>query len=410
MIYLISGISYHIDCGGLINSTDPFGTTWLSDRFYTGGTTAIVSEPLIFRHPQEKNLRFFPLSSGKKNCYIIPNLPTGRYYFRTFTVYDNYDGKSHPPSFDASIEGTLVFSWRSPWSEDLARHGAYSDLFAFIGDGEADFCFYSLSTDSPVIGSFQLVQVNPMSYNSTAIGENFILVNYGRLTCGSEQWGPGFSNDTDVFGRSWQSDSSFIIPSLKQSVRVLSTKNSVSGTDQQPNYFPMKLYQKAVTVGGTGVLEYELPVDAKLDYLVWLHFAEIDSNVKKAGQRVFDVVINGNNATRIDIFAKVGSFAAYSWSCTMKNLSSSALIVKLVGVVGSPLLSGLENYALVPRDLSTAPEQGMCVLLFYMHDFLVIALFFFFFVRRYFSEKGLCMSSISGGVIACFPCYLWWSF
>ena len=247
-----------------------------------------------------------------------------------------------------------------------------------------------------------------MSYNSTAIGENFILVNYGRLTCGSEQWGPGFSNDTDVFGRSWQSDSIFIIPSLKQSVRVLSTAKSVSGADQQPNYFPMKLYQKAVTVGGTGVLEYELPVDAKLDYLVWLHFAEIDSSVKKAGQRVFDVVINGNNATRIDIFAKVGSFAAYSWSYTMKNLSSSALSVKLVGVVGSPLLSGLENYALVPRDLSTAPEQGMCVLLFYRHDFLGIALYCF--VLHYFSEMGLCMSSISGGFITCFPCYLWWNF
>lgn len=255
-----------------------------------------------------------------------------------------------------------MFSWRSPWSEDLARHGAYSDLFAFIGDGEADFCFYSLATDSPVIGSLQLVQVDPLSYNSTFIGENFILVNYGRLTCGSEQWGPGFSNDTDFFGRSWQSDSKFIIPSLKQSVRVLSTTKSVSGTDQQPNYFPMKLYQKAVTSGGSGILEYELPVDAKLDYLVWLHFAEIDSSVKKAGQRVFDVLINGNNATRIDIFAKVGSFAAYSWSYTMKNLSSSALSVKLVGVVGSPLLSGLENYALVPRDLSTAPDQGMCVL------------------------------------------------
>lgn len=201
-----------------------------------------------------------------------------------------------------------------------------------------------------------------MSYNSTAIGENFILVNYGRLTCGSEQWGPGFSNDTDVFGRSWQADSDFIIPNLKQLVRVLSTANSVSGTDQQPNYFPMKLYQKAVTIGGNGVLEYKLPVDAKLDYLVWLHFAEIDSSVKKAGQRVFDVFINGNNATRLDIFAKVGSFAAHSWSYTVKNLSSLTLTVKLVGVVGSPLLSGLENYALVPRDLSTAPEQGMCVL------------------------------------------------
>ena len=258
------------------------------DRFYTGGSTAIVSEPLLFKHPQEQTLRYFPPSSGKKNCYIIPNLPNGRYYVRTFTVYDNYDGKSHSPSFDASIEGTVVFSWRSPWSEDLARSGAYSDLFAFVSDGQADVCFYSIATDPPVIGSLELVQVDPLSYDSGEIGRDFILVNYGRLSSGSGQWGPGFSNDTDLFGRSWQSDSDFRRPETKKSVHVITTKNAIAGTEKSPNYFPMKLYQTAVTVSGDGVLEYELEVDAKLDYLLWFHFAEIDSTVKKAGQRVFD--------------------------------------------------------------------------------------------------------------------------
>ncbi|KAM1075692.1 hypothetical protein ACFX15_001062 [Malus domestica] len=61
----------------LSDQTDPFNTTGLSDRFFTGGATSVVSEPLQFHHPQEKTLRYFPLSSGKKNCYIIPNLPSG---------------------------------------------------------------------------------------------------------------------------------------------------------------------------------------------------------------------------------------------------------------------------------------------------------------------------------------------
>ena len=34
------------------------------------------------------------------------------------------------------------------------------------------------------------------------------------------------------------------------------------------------------------------------------------------------------------------------------------LSVKLVGVVGAPLICGIENYALVPSDPSTVPEQG----------------------------------------------------
>lgn len=357
-VCFLTDVSYYIDCGGPTNTTDPFNTTWISDRYYSGGSVAIVSEPLLFHHSQEKTLRYFPLSFGKKNCYTV-SLPNGRYYFRTFTVYDNYDGKSHSPSFDASVEGTLVYSWRSPWPESLARDGAYSDLFAYVTDGQADFCFYSIATDPPVIGSLQINQIDPNAYDAASIGHSFILVNYGRLTCGSPQWGPGFTNDTDYFGRSWQSDFSFQshIASSSSALRKIGSNHAISGTNTPPNYFPAKLYQTAVTTDG-GEIQYDLEVDAKLDYLLWFHFAELDSSVNKEGQRVFDVLVNGNNVNRIDIYKEVGGFAAYTWSYTVKNLSSTVLTVRLVKVVGSPVISGLENYALVPVDLSTVPDQG----------------------------------------------------
>uniref|UniRef100_A0A7N0U1F9 Malectin-like domain-containing protein n=1 Tax=Kalanchoe fedtschenkoi TaxID=63787 RepID=A0A7N0U1F9_KALFE len=351
-----AAVSLRIDCGGNANSTDAFGTTWLSDRYFTAGYPSIVSEPLLFRSVHEKTLRFFPISSGKKNCYVIPSLPDGRYFFRTFIVYDNYDGKSQSPSFDVSVEGTLVFSWRSPWSEGIARNGAYSDLFAFVKDGEADVCFYSIATDPPVIASLEVLQIDQLSYDSAALGDSLILVNYGRLSCGSSQWGPGFSNDSDRFSRSWQSDVEFRSPD-SAGFKSLSALNNVKYTDQAPNYFPMKLYQEAVTVAGEGPLEYDLQVDAKMDYLLWFHFAEIDSTVNKAGKRVFDVMVNGKNISRVDIYDKVGGFAAYDFNYVVKNLSNMRLNVKLLPVIGKPIISGLENYALVPADLSTRPEQ-----------------------------------------------------
>lgn len=186
-------------------------------------------------------------------------------------------------------------------------------------------------------------------------------MNYGRLSCGSEQWGPGFTNDADRFGRSWQSDSELRTGANR--VVAVSTRNSIGGTDQKPNYFPSKLYQSAATTAetaeeGGGVLEYELSVDAKLDYLVWLHFAEIEERVRKVGERVFDVFINGENLTRVDIYKQVGGFAAFTWHHTVKNLSSSVLSLKLVGVVGAPIICGIENYALVPGDPSTVAQQG----------------------------------------------------
>ncbi|RYR56503.1 hypothetical protein Ahy_A05g022199 isoform A [Arachis hypogaea] len=366
------GFSYHIDCGSPTNTTDPFNTTWLSDRYFSGGATSIVSEPLLFQHPHEKTLRFFPTSSGKKNCYTLPLPPPSstssahrRFLLRTFVVYDNYDGKAHPPSFDVSVRSTIVFSWRSPWPSSLSRRGAYSDLLA-SSPSDADavpVCFYSFATDPPVISSLEVFSVDPNSYDAASTATtDIVLVNYGRLSCGSGQWGPGFSADSDRFGRSWQADSDYRTANSDKFVAV-STKYGIKGTDQKPNYFPEKLYQTAVTTAEEegGVIEYELSVDAKLDYLLWLHFAEIEGKVRKAGERVFDVWVNDENLTRIDIYRSVGGFAAYTWHHTVKNLSSSVLSVKLKGVKGAPLICGVENYALVPNDPSTVPQQAVAM-------------------------------------------------
>ncbi|CAH9082061.1 unnamed protein product [Cuscuta epithymum] len=357
--------SIHIDCGGHANSVDAFNTTWVADRYYTGGASSIVSEPLIFRHQQEKTVRYFPISSGKKNCYVIPDISNGKYLLRTFTVYDNFDGKSQPPSFDVSVEGTLVFSWRSPWDESIARAGAYSDLFFPVSDSEADICFYSIATDSPVIASLELIQVDPASYlvNDTAIQSllnTSILVNYGRFSSGSEKWGHGFSDDTDRFGRSWTSDADFRSPAtVGTSIKAISAVKAIANADKPPNYFPLKLYQTAVTVVGEGnmSLEYTLQVDAKLDYLICLHFAELDLSIYRKGQRVFDVEVNGENVTRMDIYDRVGDFAAHDWFHVVKNLTNSTLSVKLVSVVGAPIICGLENYAIVPSDPKTVADQ-----------------------------------------------------
>lgn len=352
-------VSYHIDCGGSATITDQFGTNWLSDRYFTGGATSVVSEPLRFSLQPEKTIRYFPpTTSGKKNCYLVNVTGSGRYLFRTFTVYDNYDGKGRAPSFQVSVEGTVVFSYRSPWTENFARDGSYSDLIAFVSsDGEADVCFYSIATDPPVVGTLEIVEVDSAAYDSSSLGPGgHVLVNYGRLSCGQDQWGSGFSNDSDLFGRSWQSDLDFRSKNAK-GVLVISTINEIAGVNQKPNYFPMKLYQVGITVGSGGVLAYELQVDAKLDYLLWFHFAEFDSQVTKAGQRVFDVLVNGVNVNRIDVFQQVGKFKAYDWHYVAKNLSSTTLTVKLNPVVGSPILCGLENYAIVPNDIATVPDQ-----------------------------------------------------
>ncbi|KAL8153337.1 hypothetical protein V2J09_011097 [Rumex salicifolius] len=350
--------SYHIDCGSSTTSADSLGTTWLSDRYFTGGSSSVVSEPLRFQLLSQKTLRFFPPTiSGKKNCYLIPVPPSSRFLLRTFIVYDNYDGKSHPPTFQVSVEGTVVFTYRSPWPESLSRDGSYSDLFAFVSDGEADVCFYSIATDPPVVASLEVLQVDPASYEAPSLASRPILVNYGRITCGDDQWGPGFTNDTDAFGRTWQSDADFQ-SSEARGILPVSTTESISKSNAAPNFFPEKLYQSAVTVPENGNLEYEFIVDARMDYLLWFHFAEIDRAVTRPGERVFDVLIDGVNVKRIDVLKQAGAaFSAFDWHYVAKNLSTTTLSVRFAHVSGAPFLSALENYALVPNDLSTEPDQ-----------------------------------------------------
>ncbi|KAK7391437.1 hypothetical protein VNO78_19853 [Psophocarpus tetragonolobus] len=351
-------INININCGTSTNSTDSFNTTWLSDRFFTGGSTALVSEPLNFPLPSEKTLRFFPpSSSGKKNCYTFPSLPSpARYLIRTFTVYDNYDANSRPPSFDVALSSTVLFSWRSPWPQHTARYGAYSDLFASLPNTSSslDLCFYGFATDAPLISSLQLLQLHPAAY---AAPHNVFLVNYGRISCAATQpWGPAFTNHTDRFARSWLPASTFqTLPLNPYQVHFLSTGNTISAADREPNYFPMKLYQSAATTEGR--LQYEFSVDAKMDYRVWLHFAEIDSSVNEAGERVFDIFINDDNVTRLDIYSQVGAFSALTLNFTVHNLTSNLLKLKLLPVVGAPLISAIENYAFVPVDPSTLPLQ-----------------------------------------------------
>ncbi|URE25135.1 Di-glucose binding within endoplasmic reticulum [Musa troglodytarum] len=341
-----AGVGLNIDCGGTSNFTSEFGRPWVADGYYSGGAVGLVAEPHHFRLPQERTLRLFPpVSAGKKNCYSVP-LPPGRYYLRTFTVYDNYDSKLRTPSFDVSFEGTLVFTWRSPWPEAAARSGAYADFIAAVPDGDADLCFCSIATDPPVIASVEVAAIHPLAYGAASTGVDLILVNYGRLTAGSSLFGPGFTNDSDAFSRVWQPDAYFRRRDVP--VKALSTGgHQILGANQAPNYFPVKLYETAVTtVNSADALVYLLPpVDTHLDYMVWFHFAEIDSGVTMAGQRVFDVLIGGENATRIDIYKEVGGFIAFKWHYIVENLTSTPLVVKLVPVVGKPIICGLENYA-----------------------------------------------------------------
>lgn len=342
--------SVNIDCGGYNNFTNNVDQMWLADNYFSGGLVANVSTPQNFLRVQEQSLRYFPISEGKKNCYEI-GVPVGRYMIQMFFAYNNYDNLNHSPSFDVSVEGTVVFSWRYPWTDASDNYGAYSDLYAFILDGSATLCFYSIGTDAPVIGSLELLQVDDASYMSNSTGQSVIVANYGRITAGNSSFGPGFDNVTDQGGRSWEIDDDYT-NNLKN---FYSTSQAIVGADVAPDYWPARLYQTCRYVVQPGVpIIYNFLVDAELDYQVWFHFAEIDPSITAAGQRVFNVSVNSEMVLGgLDLFQRVGPNTAFDFLYTVRNLTGGDLVISFIPQVGTPVICGLEVLAILKADIAT---------------------------------------------------------
>ncbi|KAL3699233.1 hypothetical protein R1sor_017255 [Riccia sorocarpa] len=347
-----SGVILRIDCGGFTNFTNQFSQTWIADSYFTGGSVSSVSEPDNFPQQQERTVRYFPISLGKKHCYVVP-VPTGRYFIRMYFVYDNYDHKWTTPSFDVSVEGTVVFSWRSPWDPDIAKRGAYSDLHAFVEDGFATVCLYSWATDAPVIGSLEIVQVDDQSYNAVSTGRDVILVNYGRITAGNSSFGAGLSNDTELGGRAWEMDSAY--SSSTYSSSLITTTEPIRNVNTAPNYYPERLFQSARVAATNGSIQYHFIVDSSLDYMLLFHFAEIGMSISGPGQRLFSVSVNDRVIfPGVDIFNLTGgNYAALTLNYTYRNLSDTNLTVTFTGVNAAPLISGMEVLAMLQIEIGT---------------------------------------------------------
>ncbi|OAE31305.1 hypothetical protein AXG93_1962s1620 [Marchantia polymorpha subsp. ruderalis] len=353
-LFLCGGVVIRIDCGGFTDFTNQFNESWIADAYYTGGSVSSVSDPGNFVQEQERTIRYFPISLGKKHCYVVP-VPTGRYFIRMFFVYDNYDHKSTTPSFDVSVEGTVVFSWRSPWADDIAMRGAYSDLHAFVEDGFATVCLYSWATDSPLLGALEILQVDNLSYDAVSTGQEVILVNYGRITAGNSSFGAGLSNDTELGGRAWEIDTSFsTTPKL-----LITTTEPIRNTNVAPNYFPERLFQSARVAPTNLSMSYNFTVDSSLDYMLWFHFAEFEPSISGPGQRVFNITVNEDVIfTEVDVFKLAGNYAALSLNYTYSNLTDTNLVVTFEPVIGEPLICGMEVLAILEVEIGTDSREA----------------------------------------------------
>lgn len=112
---------------------------------------------------------------------------------------------------------------------------------------------------------------------------------------------------------------------------------AISGTSADPMYRSRR-YGFA---GGPPVV-LELPVAEEGLYFVRLHFAELSNAVSRAGQRVFDVQLEGSlRIEDVDVMKLAGKRAAATRERTIW-VNDGVLTVELLPQVGRPMLSGVE--------------------------------------------------------------------
>lgn len=346
-----------ISCGARQNiHSPPTNTLWFKDFAYTGGIPANATRP-SFITPPLKTLRYFPLSEGPENCYIINGVPKGHYNVRIFFGLVTLTNFDREPLFDISVEGTQIYSLKSGWSDHDDQ--AFAEALVFLRDGTVSICFHSTGHGDPAILSLEILQVDDKAYYfSQEWDEGVILRAATRLSCGNGK--PKF--DVDYSGNHWGGDRFWnpILSFGQNADQRRSTESSIKQASKAPNFYPEALYQTALaSTDSQPDLQYTMGVDPNRNYSIWLHFAEIDNTITGVGQRVFDILINGDIAFKgVDVIKMSGDRYTALVLNTTVAINGRTLTVTLHPKGGShAIINAIEVFEIIAVESKTLPEE-----------------------------------------------------
>lgn len=350
--------AFRLSCGSRKDvRTAPTNTLWFRDFAYTGGIPANATRP-SFITPPLSTVRYFPLSEGPENCYNIRPVPTGHYFVRIFYGLVDDPNFDDEPLFDVSVEGTLVDSLTTGWSTQDDEH-VFTETLVFLTDATASICFHSTGRGNPAVLSIEILQVDDHAYNfGPQFGKGSILRTVKRLSSGQRRpkFGEDYGGDPWGGDRFWNS-----LPTFGQSSdKPISVESRIMKSSVAPNFYPQGLYQSAlVSTDVEPELTYTMDVEPNSNYSIWLHFAEIDSSITKAGQRVFDILINGDVAFKaVDIIKMSGNVKTALVLNKTVAIDGRTLTINLNPINGShAIISAIEVFLVLSAEAKTLTAE-----------------------------------------------------
>jgi hypothetical protein len=289
---------------GDVAYTDAQGRVWSADTGYGGGATWSVSAAIANTATPKlyQSCRYGDFSYQ----YAVPN---GTYTVNLKFAEVSMSGPGQRV-FNVDLNGTAALTNFDIFAQAGKLTALDKSFTVSVTNGQLAIHFTRGPANAPLINAIEILPGNPMT--STANSFAPLRVNAGGGTYRDPQ------------GTNWNADTGYAAGS------TWSIANPISNTASPA------LYQSC-RYGDFGY-QFSVPNGT---YTVTLKFAEIYMNA--AGQRVFNVAINGTAAlTNFDIFAQAGKFTALDKAFTVSVTNGLLAIQFARGTADLPMVNGIE--------------------------------------------------------------------
>lgn len=324
-IKLISAADYvpsdnlPLNCGASPLTTDTDGRNWTSDigsKFLSASGISSTS-PAATQDPSVPEVPYMTARVFQSEyTYSIP-VASGRKFVRLHFYPASYLGLNASNAIFTVTSGpyTLLKNFSVAQTTKALNYAFIMKEFSISVPSETLNITFKPSTDFPNSFAFvngieviSMPDIYDSAENTMIVGQSasFIidnsscLENVYRLNVGGSDISP--SGDTGLF-RSWSDDTPYIFGAALGVTETTDPNVTIKYPSGTPTYIaPVNMYSTARSMGPTvGVnqnfnLTWLFTVDSGFYYLVRLHFCEVEQNITKMNQIVFDIFINNQTA------------------------------------------------------------------------------------------------------------------
>ncbi|KAG0614721.1 hypothetical protein M758_6G198900 [Ceratodon purpureus] len=363
-----SGFLY-IDCGSTTSYVDPItGIYWLPDSDYIPELSGqnhqnlLITDSTFSDLSELKTLRAFD-DLRAKNCYALPVKKNSTYLLRASFYYGNYDNTAKPPTFQVSVEATIVDNITTSSTELV-----YTELYYISQSNVTFLCLLpDASKSTPFISAINLRPVDNLYKTfDEFLGQQKYMTTRTRVDFGGSAL---IRYPKDFDDRYWHPEGATSSYLRSTTTPVLALGAFARITDESTFWPPSTVMQTAVATSGN-LTSYMLPPGSATyanSAFLLLHFAELDPSASNTSREFYIDIGDGREPTLMNPYTDSktpGPYSRTSWLFWDRTIGPTTLLTLYPTAVSlrGPILNAMEVFS-VPdtRHASTLDRDVLAI-------------------------------------------------